>query len=299
MIIARFARNFVKLFYNSTFSFQLPKPKAEDIIGYCYICPKTSKLPDQRAKDTFREHYRWAGHNLIVAAEHRCPECFHLFRDKNKLENHYCVQAKQLSLDEPLRFCTYMLRSNDSFVAKLVKNLTPLEIYGLCFNEKFGLPKIFPPLWASGGGRRRNVLYLEYNSDNSSNFMVKALTENYLKTQENGLYLDKFVEIKSMGVVKYRFTPDYTKPIHSKLKVTEEGSRYLVQLATEPKLVPQVPLEFADEDDSLVYREYVESAQYLPHSYPSNETKDLCVFRAPQKAKTKLLSNYVGMSGTV
>ena len=275
---------------------QLPEPAPKHIHGYCYICPEFKNLPNQSAKDNFRTHYRWSGHSVHEAAVHQCIECLMTFRDRARLHEHYCTRARNLSLDDPLIFCTYKQRTPDFGVGNVVKNLSALDQYVICFNEKLSVSKIFPPLWARGK-YRQNPLYLEHNSKKSTAFMVAALTENYFKTNKNGLYLDKFVEVVFQGVTKYRFTSEYTRPIHSLLKVTEKGSKYFVQLVNEPKAVSQVQLEFKTDDDSLVYQGYANGSQFLPHSYPTKETKDLNLFRAPEKTKEKLLSNYVGMSG--
>ena len=222
-----------------------------------------------------------------------CFECMQVYGRRRDLENHYCLVASRMDESQDTDFTHYRMESD--FVSNLIRNQSPLQAYNSCYSEKICIPHFFPLLWATGGGRRRLPVYKDYHNPNASKMLCSILREQWEKTQENGINLDKNVKVFNHQGLSTRLSKDLTKPLNKYFLVTEHPDHFHVVLRKLPKIVQPLQLTFANEEDKVVYLQYcTEEYEFQPHSYPK-KTRQENNFRSPHKADPILFRNYVGM----
>ena len=226
-----------------------------------------------------------------------CVECNLVFKQKSDCEKHICKIAEKLEESDPKSFKSYQQKSPDSSLVKVIySKLSPYEQYSICYEEKYCVKDLFPPLFLSGGQRQeKNVK--DYGHSKGTEFVLEVLEDQHTLNQGNGIMLDGRIKVMSdLDELLFRLPDKYLSPNSKNLKVEPRGSDFFVTLVNPPaKPIQPDKLEFENKEDSGIYDEYCDD-NHVPHSFTKKETRGQNLFLQPHKIHAKLLGRYVGMT---
>ena len=286
----------------SSFAFQRSNVKYQvnRTIGFCHQCfgigqdfHKIIPPPLSKNRNNFLAHLR-SDH-----AERRpikCDFCSKVFPSQEKLEQHYCFHFRDLT--HPVN---YQMKLLDSPVGETLLDMSPLQIYRICFHEKWALPSKWPPVFIPPGLNKWK--YNDFSNQDGHDFIYDILYEMWdLPTREYSLVLDKNIHI-------FRPDNDSIIPMGSRITRPPNGVYFNVvenvQDQTYTVSLSQPPSDFAGINEELnshavltEYHKYTRKNgyKYDPHCWPREQRKEMNKWRNPHIQPEDYLYHYAFVS---
>ena len=173
--------------------------------GYCYKCQNIGNEDpyfDTGCAKNGLSHFK-----AHVATKHEkldltCSTCGQKFKQFDKLQKHICTKAKASSA----RFTKYKLRKENTVLQKVSKRgapdpndsnwvpyptepLSPLQLYDICFNERFAVAGAFPGI-AIANSKQQAKLSM-YGNTKLADFYCAVLDEKIKAGGANEIILHK------------------------------------------------------------------------------------------------------------
>ena len=270
-------------------------------VGFCSLCPEL-KIdcfgPKMKAGHrTIREHHRQNKHEVKKTPGFSCGRCLAVFGFSNNLGKHICVIADKLAEEAPESFKDYQMKSHESSLVKAIfSKLSPYHQYSICYEEKYCIKDLFPPIFLSGAQRSEEEVK-KYGHSKPTDFVIEVLLDQQALSEGNGIMLDGRINVKdASNNLLYRLPDKYLSPKSKKLHVEPKGCDFFVSLVNVPEKPKQPDRhQFPNPEDSIIYDQYVTDT-HVPHSYNRKETRGRNLFLEPAKISARLLGRYVGMS---